>query len=40
MGIETLLDTISITLQNRKESNQEDLSKQMANTTPPLVKPP
>ena len=27
MGIETLLDTMSITLQNGRESNQEGLSK-------------
>jgi len=37
MGIETLLDIISIILQDGRESNQEDLSKQMANATPPLV---
>jgi len=40
MGIETLLDTISITLQNRRENNQEGLSKQTASATPPLVKKP
>jgi len=38
MGIETPLDTISITLQNKRESNQEDSSKQTASVTPPLVK--
>jgi len=40
MGIETPLDTMSIVLQNGRESNQEGLSKQMANATPPLVKMP
>jgi len=40
MGIETPLDTMSITLQNGRESNQEGSSKQMASATPPLVKPP
>jgi len=40
MGIKTLLNTISIVLQNGRESNQEGLSKQMASTTPPLVKQP
>jgi len=40
MGIETLLDTISIALQNKRESNQEGSSKQIISTTPPLVKPP
>jgi len=29
---------MSIALQNKKESNQEGLSKQMASATPPLVK--
>jgi len=40
MGIETLLDIISIALQNGRESNQEGLSKQMANATPLLIKQP
>jgi len=40
MGIKTPLDIISIVLQNRRESNQEGLSKQMASATPPLVKQP
>ena len=40
MGIETLLDTMSIALQNRRENNQENLSKQTANATPPLIKKP
>ena len=39
MGIETPLNTISITLQNGRESNQKGLSKQMASATPPLIKP-
>ena len=38
MGIETLLDIISIILQNKRERNQNSLNKQNANTTPPLVK--
>ena len=38
MGIETLLDTMSIALQNKRERNQDDLSKQMASAIPPLVK--
>jgi len=38
MGIETPLNTISIALQNGRESNQEGSSKQMASITPPLVK--
>jgi len=40
IGIETLLDTMSIALQNGRESNQEGLSKQTASATPPLIKPP
>jgi len=40
MGIETPLDIIFIALQDGRESNQEDLSKQMASVTPPLVKTP
>ena len=40
MGIETPLDTISITLQNRRKSNQEGLSKQTVSVTPPLIKQP
>jgi len=40
MGIETPLNTMSITLQNERESNQKGLSKQTANATPPLVKQP
>jgi len=31
---------MSITLQDRRESNQEGLSKQTASATPPLVKKP
>jgi len=38
MGIETLLDIISITLQNGKERNQKGLSKQSANVIPLFVK--
>jgi len=38
MRIKTPLDTMSIILQNRRESNQEDLSKQTASTTSSLVK--
>jgi len=38
MGIKTLLNTISITLQNRRERNQKGLNKQTANATLPLVK--
>ena len=38
MGIETPLDIMSITLQNKRESNQNNSSKQSASTTPPLVK--
>ena len=37
MGIKTLLDTMFITLQNGRESNQEGSSKQIASATPPLV---
>ena len=37
MGIETLLNTISIALQNERESNQKGSSKQMASATLPLV---
>jgi len=40
MGIETLLDIMSITLQNGRESNQEGSSKQMTSATPPLIKTP
>jgi len=40
MGIETLLNTMSIALQDRRESNQEGSSKQMTSVTPPLVKQP
>jgi len=40
IGIETLLNTISIALQDRRESNQKNSSKQMASTTPPLIKQP
>ena len=40
MGIETSLDTISIALQDKRESNQKGSSKQTASATPPLVKPP
>ena len=38
MEIETLLDTISIVLQNKRERNQEGLSKQTTNATPPFIK--
>ena len=38
VGIKTPLDIISIALQDRRERNQKGLSKQMANTTPLLVK--
>ena len=38
VGIKTLLNTTSITLQNKRESNQEGSSKQNASITPPLVK--
>jgi len=38
--IETPLDIMSIALQNKRENNQEGLSKQMASVTPPLVKLP
>ena len=38
MGIETLLNTMSIALQNGRERDQEGLSKQIANATPLLVK--
>ena len=38
MGIETLLDTMTIALQNGRESNQENLSSQDDNATPPLNK--
>jgi len=40
IGIETPLNTISIALQDRRESNQEGLSKQTANTTPLFIKQP
>ena len=38
MGIETLLDTIFIILQDRRERNQDSLSKQNASAISPLVK--
>ena len=38
MGIKTLLDTISIASQNKRERNQKGSSKQNASATPPLVK--
>ena len=38
MGIETPLDTISITLQNKRKRNQENLNKQTANATPLFIK--
>ena len=38
MGIKTPLDIISITLQNKRERNQESLNKQTANTTPLFIK--
>jgi len=37
MGIETPLNTIFIALQDRKERNQDGLSKQNASVTPPFV---
>ena len=37
-GIKTLLDTMTITSQDRRESNQEDLSSHNDNATPPLNK--
>ena len=40
IGVETPLSTISIALQNGRESDQEGLSKQMASATPPLIKTP
>jgi len=40
MGIETPLNTMSIALQDRRERNQKDSSKQTASATPPLVKLP
>ena len=40
IGIKTLLDIISIILQNKRESNQEGSNKHIANATPPLVKQP
>jgi len=38
MGIKTPLDTISIALQDRKEKNQNGLSKQSVSATLPLIK--
>ena len=38
MGIKTLLDTMSITLQNKRERNQKGLNKQSTNVTPLLIK--
>ena len=38
MGIETPLDIIFIILQNRRESNQKGLSRQMASATPLFIK--
>ena len=38
MGIKTLLDIMSIALQNKKERNQKGLNKQSANTTPLFIK--
>jgi len=38
MGIKTPLDIIFITLQNERERNQKDLSKQIASATPLLIK--
>ena len=37
-GIKTLLDTMSITLQDGRESDQKDLSGQKDSITPPLNK--
>ena len=38
MGIETLLNTISIALQNKRKRNQKGLNKQMASITPLFIK--
>jgi len=38
VGIKTPLNTMSIALQNGKERNQNSLSKQSANITPPFIK--
>ena len=38
MEIKTLLNTISIVLQNGKKRNQDNLSKQNASTTPLFIK--
>jgi len=38
MGIETPLNTISITLQNKRERNQKGSSKQMASAIPLFIK--
>ena len=38
IGIKTPLDIMSIALQNKRERNQEGLSKQSASITLPLVK--
>ena len=38
MGIETPLDTMSITLQDKKERNQKGSSKQAASATLSLIK--
>jgi len=38
VGIKTPLDIMSITLQDKKERNQKDLSKQMASTTSSFIK--
>ena len=38
IGIETPLDIISIILQNKRERNQDSLSKQVTSATPLLIK--
>ena len=38
VGIKTPLNIIFITLQNRRERNQNGLSKQSASATPPFIK--
>ena len=38
MGIKTPLKTMSIALQNKRERNQNGLSKQSASVTPPFIK--
>ena len=38
MGIKTLLNMMFIALQDKREKNQNDLSKQNVSVTPPFVK--